>query len=67
MNTNEAEKALTLAIGRLFRMGSRPHQEGDEKTFAVLRAVVLEAAAVLGICETRSLNHVAHRMGRGEN
>ena len=62
------ELLLTMAIGRLFRLGSRPFQEGDEETFGMVRMAVMEAAAALGISEKHSLNYVAHRMGRkGEN
>lgn len=45
----EARVAMRLAIGRLFRLGSRPAQAGDEKQYFDCRAVVMEAAEVLGL------------------
>lgn len=47
MNEDEARVMLTLAIGRLLRIGSRPYQPGDDKTYADCRAVAMEAADVL--------------------
>lgn len=45
----EARVAMRLAIGRLFRLGSRPEQPGDEKQYLDCRAVVMEAGEVLGL------------------
>lgn len=46
----EARQLINAAIGRLFLLGSRPYQPGDEKQFADCRQAVLEAAEVLDIC-----------------
>jgi len=42
MASPEEKRALArLAIGRLFLLGSRPHQEGDDEAYAECRAVLI--------------------------
>lgn len=48
MNKHEATIAMELALGRLFRLGSRPEQPGDVDEYHRLRLVALTAADVLG-------------------
>lgn len=52
MSREEAEVALDLALGRLFKLCSRPEQPGDIEQYEKLRAVAMEAAEVLGIDST---------------
>lgn len=42
MSRAEKEKAIALALGRLFRLGSRPSQAGDVAEYERIRAIVLE-------------------------
>lgn len=49
MTREEADLAMRLAIGRVMRMMSRPEQPGDAEMFHACRAIVQEAAEVLGI------------------
>ena len=49
MSEEEASAALSLAIGKLFRIASRPAQEGDVGAYLHLRGVALDAAEVLRI------------------
>ena len=39
----EARRVAELAIGRIFRMGSRPYQEGDLEEYERCRAIAFEA------------------------
>lgn len=59
----EAELAMKLAIGRLFRMGSRTTQEGDIAMYYKCRDIVMEAAEVLGI----SADTYQHSYARDHN
>lgn len=43
MTDAERKAAVQLALGRIFRLLSRPNQPGDEVEFANARAVILEA------------------------
>lgn len=36
-------QAVSMALGRLFAIASRPYQPGDEKTYEAIRAIVLDA------------------------
>jgi len=49
MDKAEAEVALRLAIGRIFRLASRPKRNGDAQKYEDARRIALEAADVLGI------------------
>jgi hypothetical protein len=46
MNQQEAEQMMRLALGRLFRIGSRPYQQGDDEQFEMCRRAVMEAAPI---------------------
>lgn len=46
-NKEEAEKAMELAIGRIFRMGSRPTQEGDIEMYEKCRSIIMAASEYL--------------------
>lgn len=46
---DEAGRVMSMAIGRLFQIASRPTEPGDEKQFFDIRAAVLDAAECLGI------------------
>jgi hypothetical protein len=48
-NTTDATKAMNLAIGRIFRLGSRPFQEGDIELYEEAKRVCLHAAEFLGL------------------
>lgn len=48
-SNQEAEQALSLAIGRIFLLGSRPEIEGDIKKYEDARYAALCAAEYLGI------------------
>ncbi len=43
MNEDEKRVAVKMALGRLFKMGSRPTQPDDLRTYADIRAVVMES------------------------
>jgi hypothetical protein len=45
----QANKAMELAIGRIFHLGSRPAKEGDIKLYEDARYVILCASEYLGI------------------
>lgn len=45
----QAERAIQLAIGRIFALGSRPAQEGDIKKYEDARYVILCASEYLEI------------------
>ena len=47
MDKVEAGEIMSMAIGRLFLLGSRPEQPGDIETFYKIRSAVMEAAEVL--------------------
>lgn len=49
MSQEEASQAMNLAIGRLFRMMSRPFQEGDIACYYECERICKEAAEVLGM------------------
>ena len=51
MTEEESRTAACLALGRLFRIGSRPFQEGDLEEWENIRRVVLEASEVLNRSE----------------
>lgn len=40
----EKQKAIELALGRIFRLGSRPSQPGDVKQYEDARAVIMSYA-----------------------
>lgn len=64
MNEQEARTAMHLAIGRLFRIMSRPYQEGDIEQFYMCEKVVMDAAQVLGIeARDNTPNWTAQRLG----
>jgi len=48
-SNQEANKAMELAIGRLFLLGSRPFQEGDIQQYEDLKSVFLDAADFNGL------------------
>lgn len=48
-NNTEAIKAIEMAIGRIFLLGSRPSEEGDIKQYEDARHIAFEAADYLGI------------------
>ena len=41
----EANAVIALALGRIFRLGSRPTQPGDVREYERCRALIIEAAA----------------------
>lgn len=41
----ETKKIVELAIGRIFRLGSRPTQPGDIEDYERCRAIIMGAAA----------------------
>lgn len=43
--TGEQKKAFELALGRIFRMGSRPSQPGDVEEYERCRAIIIDMAA----------------------
>lgn len=43
MDADERATAARLAIGRLFRLGSRPTQDGDLEQYEACRRVILDA------------------------
>ena len=45
--TPERRALAELALGRIFRMGSRPYQEGDIAEYYRCRDIVLDAAEAL--------------------
>lgn len=40
-----ADALAALALGRIFRMGSRPTQPGDVEEYERCRAIIMDAAA----------------------
>lgn len=48
-NKEEAEQLMNLAIGRIFRLGSRPFQEGDIELYEEAKRVCLHAGEFLGL------------------
>lgn len=48
-NKEEATRAMNLAIGRIFRLGSRPSQDGDIMLYEEAKRVCLHAGEFLGI------------------
>lgn len=65
MTDSEARLILTLACGRLFRMGTRPTEPGDVETYARIRSAALEAADHLGIDLTDNRPNYARQHRRG--
>ncbi len=51
---------VNMAIGRIFRLGSRPGQEGDAAEYWNCRSAILN---LLGEGEDRSPNWVRDRLG----
>jgi hypothetical protein len=49
MSREEASQAMNPAIGRLFRMMSRPTEEGDIACYYECERICKEAAEVLGM------------------
>jgi hypothetical protein len=43
----DARQVAQLALGRLFRIGSRPFQEGDVEEYARIRSIVLDCSEVI--------------------
>ena len=43
MNDEETKAVVNLALGRLFRILSRPYQEGDDDEYMRCRSIVLDA------------------------
>jgi hypothetical protein len=48
MDDLEAKAVMRLALGRIFRLLSRPAQPGDVAVYEQARAMALNAAEVLG-------------------
>ena len=48
-SNSEATQAMNLAIGRIFRLGSRPFQQGDIELYEEAKRVCLHAAEYLGM------------------
>lgn len=46
-NKEEAETAWKLALGRIFRMGSRPTQEGDVEMYEKCKDIIMDASEYL--------------------
>lgn len=42
---SEGDSVIELALGRIFRLGSRPTQPGDVEEYERCRALIFEAAA----------------------
>lgn len=42
MTQTERDRIVALALGRLFRLGSRPSQPGDVAEYERVRAIVLD-------------------------
>lgn len=47
MTVAEAQLLMEMALGRLFRIGSRPFQDGDDAEYEKCRAAAMEAYEVL--------------------
>lgn len=47
--TQQANKIMELAIGRIFRLGSRPFQVGDVQLYEEAKWAVMDAAEFLGM------------------
>lgn len=65
MTTDEANQTMQLALGRLFRLLSRPEQDGDIEQFYRCRGAIMEAAAVIGISGTTYQPSVVRDRGTG--
>jgi hypothetical protein len=64
MLTDETERRalVSLAIGRIFRLGSRPEQPGDAAEYQRCRSIVLDNA---GPCPVDHSPNYARDYGRG--
>lgn len=49
MNPTERSKAFALAMGRIFKLGSRPTQPGDAAEYARCRNLILDLAEEEGV------------------
>lgn len=49
LDHSSADQLMQLAIGRLFRLLSRPFEAGDYDQYEMCRSAVLDAAEVLGV------------------
>jgi hypothetical protein len=47
MTNKDLEKTIELALGRIFRLGSRQTQVGDIKQYEVCRDIVMTASEIL--------------------
>lgn len=45
MTESEKTSLVHLAIGRIFKMASRPHQEGDVAEYERCRTIILDCSA----------------------
>lgn len=45
----EAAATINLALGRIFKICSRPFQEGDEEVYGQCRSIILDGFDFLGI------------------
>lgn len=48
-DSKQAETAMNLAIGRIFRLGSRPFQPGDIEQYEAAKDMILDVAEYFGI------------------
>lgn len=62
MRPNDDQRVLTLAIGRLLRLMSRPEQPGDIEQYRMARSAALDAADRLALdTADRRPNYIAQR------
>ena len=61
LNEEETKTAARLALGRLFRVLSRPYREGDDDEYFRCRSIILDAS------EGRPIDHYAHNWARDRN
>jgi hypothetical protein len=59
VSREEADTVMRLALGRIFRLGSRPEQPGDGEQYEAARRAALGAADALGIDGTTYRPNVA--------
>lgn len=62
MDAQEAHTIMPYALGRLFRIMSRPFKEGDIETFEDCRRAIMEAGEVLEI-DSRTASIGSNRPG----
>lgn len=58
-----ASRAAELALGRIFRMGTRPTQPGDVEEYERCRRIILDELAPEGVKLDWTPNYVRDRNG----